>query len=199
MFGPPLWRIRMGSRQAVPQDVATGDADEGVAVPTEKVRERAARIIAQGNPAGLLYGAIITGAVMSATANHAPSTARVVIAAVFVLAVYWLADVYVRAFADQFHNGRSSLPGRLARASRHESRVLAGGVPAIVVVLVASLLGADTALAVSLALWLTAVELGAVGYLAARHVGASRRAAFGESLAAALLGLVMVLAKTFLH
>ena len=28
----------------------------------ETVRERATRLIAQGNPAGLLYGAIITGA-----------------------------------------------------------------------------------------------------------------------------------------
>ena len=59
----------------------------------ETVRERATRLIAQGNPAGLLYGAIITGAVMSATANHVPSTGRVLVAAVFVLIVYWLADI----------------------------------------------------------------------------------------------------------
>lgn len=165
----------------------------------ENARDRAARLIARGNPGGLLYGAIITGAVMSATANHAPSTARVVVAAVFVLGIYWLADVYVRAFAEQFNHGRSPLPRRLLGAARHESRVLLGGVPAIAVVTVASLLGAGTALAVNLALWLTAVELGAVGYLAARYVGAGRRAALGESLAAALLGLLMVLAKTFLH
>lgn len=164
-----------------------------------EARERATRLIARGNPAGLLYGAIICGAVMSATANHAPSTARVVVAAVFVLAVYWMADVYVRAFADQFHHGRSPLPRRLASAARHESRVLLGGVPALVVAAVASLLGADTPLAVDLALWATVVELGAVGYLAARHVGTSPRTAFGESLVAALLGVVMVLAKTFLH
>ena len=161
--------------------------------------ERATRRIAQGNPAGLLYGAIITGAVMSATANHVPSTARVVVAAVFVLGVYWLADVYVRAFADQFNHGRSRLLRRLVAAIRHESRVLLGGVPALVVVIVASLLGAGTALAVDLALWLTVVELGTVGYLGARYVGSSRGTAFGESLAAALLGLLMVTAKTFLH
>jgi hypothetical protein len=165
----------------------------------ETARTRATRLIASGNPGGLLYGAIITGAVMSATANHAPSTARVVVAAVFVLGVYWLADVYVRAFADQFEHGRSPLARRLLDAARHESRVLLGGVPALVVVVIASLLGADTALAVYLALWLTVVELGAIGYLAARHAGASRREAFVESLAAALLGIVMVLAKTFLH
>ncbi|KRB48010.1 MULTISPECIES: hypothetical protein [unclassified Terrabacter] len=165
----------------------------------ETARERATRLIARGNPAGLLYGAIITGAVMSATANHVPSAARVVVASVFVLIVYWLADVYVRAFADQFNHGRSPLPRRMAAAIRHESRVLMGGVPAIVVVLVASLLGAETALAVDLALWLTVIELGAVGYLGARSAGSSPRTAFRESLAAALLGIVMVVSKTFLH
>ena len=165
----------------------------------ETGRERATRLIARGNPAGLLYGAIITGAVMSATANHVPSTGRVVGAAIFVLVVYWLADVYVRAFSDQFIHAGSPLPRRMADAVRHESRVLLGGVPALVVVLVATLLGADTALAVNLALWLTVVELGAVGYLGARAVGSSPRTAFRESLAAALLGVVMVAAKTFLH
>ncbi|MGO4603299.1 hypothetical protein [Terrabacter sp. 2YAF2] len=165
----------------------------------ETVRERAARLIAQGNPAGLLYGAILAGAVMSATANHVPSTARVLVAAVFVLVVYWLADIYVRAFSEPFHAGRSPLPKRLVAAARHESRVLVGGVPALALVVVASLFGADTALAVNLALWLTVAELGTVGYLSARYVGSSPRIAFGESLAAGLLGVVMVAAKTFLH
>lgn len=165
----------------------------------ETVRERVTRRLARGNPAGLLYGAIITGAVMSATANHVPSTARVVVASVFVLVVYWLADLYVRAFAEPFHTGRSPLPTRLAAAARHESRVLLGGVPALTTAIAASVLGAGTALAVNLALWLTVVELGSVGYLAARYVGAGPRTAFRESLAAALLGVVMVGAKTFLH
>jgi hypothetical protein len=56
-------------------------------VSEETATERATRLIARGNPAGLLYGAIITGAVMSATANHVPSTARVDLAADFLLAV----------------------------------------------------------------------------------------------------------------
>src|SRR4051794_16575378 len=172
---------------------------EGTTVVEETARDRATRLIGRRNPAGLLYGAIITGAVMSATANHVPSTGRVVLASVFVLTVYWLADVYVRAFSDQFTHARSPLPRRMAAAVRHESWVLLGGVPALVVVVVAALLGAETALAVNLALWLTVVELGAVGYLGARSAGSSPGTAFRESLAAALLGVLMVVAKTFLH
>ena len=96
------------------------------------------------------------------------------------LIVYWLADIYVRAFAEPFHNGRSPLPRRLVAAARHESRVLLGGVPALAMTTVASLLGADTAFAVNLALWLTVAELGAVGYLLARYVGSSPRQPSGS-------------------
>lgn len=163
------------------------------------VVDRAAGRLARGNPAGLLYGAIITGAVMSATASHVESAARVIASCVFVVVVYWLADVYVRVFADQFQHGRSPLLRRLRAAARHEGRVLLGGVPALVVAAVATLLGAELSLAVDLALWLTVAELGAVAYLAARFVGDGRRTALVESLAAALLGVLMVLAKSLLH
>ena len=116
---------------------------------------------------------------MSATANHVPSMGWVLVAAVFVLIVDLLADINVRAFAEPFHNGRSPLPRRLVAAARHESRRLLGGVPALAMTTIASLLGADTAFAVNLALWLTVAELGAVGYLSARYVGLSPRTAFG--------------------
>lgn len=170
-----------------------------VAMADDVVVDRTAGRLARGNPAGLLYGAIITSAVMSATASHVESAARVVATCIFVVAVYWLADVYVRVFADQFQHGRSPLLQRVRTAARHESRVLLGGVPTLVTVVVASLLGADLSLAVYLALWLTVAELGAVGYLSARFVGDGRRTALAESLAAALLGVVMVLAKSLLH
>ncbi len=166
---------------------------------TETGSERATRLLARRNPAALLYGAIITAAVMSATADHDAPTTRVVVASAFVVVVYWLADVYVRAFADQFTHGQSPLPRRLVSAVQHELGVLLGGLPALVVVVAASLLGAGTARAVELGLWLTVIELGAVGYLGSRSAGGTRRTALGEALVAALLGLVMVGAKTFLH
>lgn len=166
---------------------------------TDGAGERAARRLARGNPAGLLYGAIITGGVMSATAGHVDSAARLIAPCLFVLVVYWLADVYVRVFADQFVHGRSPLLERFRAAARHEARVLLGGVPALATVALATVLGADLSVAANFALWLTVAELGAVGYLAARFVGEGRRTAFVESLAAALLGVLMVLAKSLLH
>ena len=175
------------------------DTDEVAMTIADRAGERASRRLARGNPAGLLYGAIITGGVMSATAGHVSSAPRLIAPCLFVLGVYWLADVYVRVFADQFVHGRSPLLSRLRTAARHEGRVPLGGLPALATVVVVTALGGELDLAVNLALWLTVVELGAVGYLAARFVGDSRRTAFGESLAAALLGVLMVVAKSLLH
>jgi len=166
---------------------------------SETVSRRVARRLAEGNPAGLLYGAILTGAVMSATAGHVATAYGVIGPCLFVVAVYWLADIYVRVFAGPFRDGRSPLSHRLRAAAGHESRVLLGGVPALVLLVVTSLVGVKDSLAVDLALWLTVVELGGVAYIAGRYVGSSRAAAFRESLAAALLGVLMVVAKSFLH
>jgi hypothetical protein len=165
----------------------------------EAVSGRVARRMSEGNPGGLLYGAILTGAVMSATAGHVATAYGVIGPCLFVVSVYWLADVYVSAFAAPFRHGRSPLSRRLRAAARDESRVLLGGVPALVLLVVTSLFGAGASLAVDLALWLTVVELGAVAFLAGRFVGNSRVAAFRESLAASLLGVLMVVAKSFLH
>ena len=163
------------------------------------VSKSATEKIAEGNPAGLLYGMIITAAVLSATAGHVAGVGGLVVAAVFVLVVYWIADVYVRAFAYHFTQDQVPLWRRLGSAARHESRVLLGGVPALAALLLATLFGADQDTAVYIALWVTVVELGTVGYLAARRVGANLSTALGEAAVASLLGVVMIVAKRLLH
>src|SRR6476619_6811824 len=158
-----LWRSRPSASEIEEAQMA-GEAVSG----------RVARRMSEGNPGGLLYGAILTGAVMSATAGHVATAYGVIGPCLFVVSVYWLAAVYVSAFAAPVRDGRSPLSRRLRAAARDESRVLLGGVPALVL-------------------------LGAVAFLAGRFVGNSRVAAFRESLAASLLGVLMVVAKSFLH
>ena len=162
-------------------------------------RGKVTRWIASRHPAAILYGIIIAGAVISATAGHETSGGRVVGTTIFVLVVYWLADLYVRAVAEQFGGGRRSLPRRLRGAAARESGVLLGGVPALLVVIVMTFTGTSVGSAADVALWLTVVELGALAYLAARHAGATVREALIDAGLAALLGVVMVVSKTLLH
>jgi VIT1/CCC1 family predicted Fe2+/Mn2+ transporter len=162
-------------------------------------RHRTGLWVASRHPAGILYGAIITGAVISATAGHETSARRIVATTLFVLGVYWLADVYVRAFAHQFREGRDTLTHRLAAASRHESGVLLGGVPALGTFTIATALGMSSSTAADLALWLTVVVLGALAYLAARYAGAPIREALAEAALAGMLGILMIVSKALLH
>lgn len=164
-----------------------------------RTQQRATEQIAARNAAGLLYGMIITAAVLSAAVGHMSGPGRLVALAMFVLGIYWLADVYVRAFAYHFTRSRVSLWRRLTSAARHESTVLLGGVPAVLCVVLATLLGVDLGVAVDLALWLTVAELGLIAFLAARRVGAARRTALGEAVLAGLLGVAMIVAKALLH
>ena len=117
----------------------------------------------------------------------------------FVLGIYWLADVYVGAFAQQFVGERQPLSRRLLRSARHELSVLQGGIPAVVTFEVGSVLGAEPSTATNIALWVTVVELAAFAHLAATHVGVTGRERNLETAVAALLGLVLVVAKTLLH
>ena len=162
-------------------------------------RSQTTEWIASRHPDTILYGIIITGAVMSATAGHETSARRIVATTLFVLGIYWLADLYVRAFAEQFHGARRALSERIPAAARHESGVLLGGVPALGTFTVMTAVGVAPGFAADVALWLTVAELGGLGYLSARRAGATAREALVEAAFAALLGVLMVVSKTLLH
>jgi len=164
-----------------------------------ETRQQTGEWVASRHPSGLLYGVIITGAVISATAGHDTSDRRIVASTLFVLGVYFLADVYVRVFAHQFREGRDPLRHRIAAAASHESGVLLGGVPALGTFAVATALGVTPSTAADIALWVTVIVLGSIAYLAARYAGSPVREAFVESALAGMLGILMVVSKSLLH
>jgi len=168
-------------------------------VDLKRARQHTGEWVAGRHPSGLLYGVIITGAVMSASAGQETSAQRIVATTGFVLGIYFLADVYVRVFAHQFREGRDSIGHRFAAAASHESGVLLGGVPALGTFAVATALGVPPSTAVDIALWVTVIVLGAIAYLAARYAGSPVREALVESALAGLLGVLMVVSKSLLH
>ena len=155
--------------------------------------------LADSSAGGLLYGAIVTAAVLVTAGGHGSSTRRVLAAWAIVLGIYWLTHVYVHAAENQFHGDTRYLWRRFGSAARGELGVLVGGMPAMVVFLLAASNGRDTLESEELALYFTVAMMAVVGYTGARYVHLSRRAAWGEAAGAALLGLLMVAAKTLLH
>ena len=162
-------------------------------------RVRVAGWLAHADPAGLLYGAIVSAAVLATVSAHAEGSEFVALATAMVLVVYWMAHVYIHALSRQFDGDTRHFLLRLRTASAHETSVLKGGVPAILVYLGAYAAGLDIGSAAALAVYFTVVLLAAVGYLGAHQAGLRGRAALLEVAGAASFGVLIVAAKALLH
>lgn len=156
--------------------------------------------IAHADPAGLLYGGIITASVLATVSAHAESKEHVAFGTLGVLILYWLAHVYVKTQTMQYDGDRRPIHRRIGEAARHESSVLKGGVPALTVYVVcAFILGIQRGAAAFVALDFSVVFLVLVGYLGAHRAGMPARQALIEAAGAGLLGALAVFAKVLLH
>jgi hypothetical protein len=155
--------------------------------------------MAGADPAGLLYGAIISAAVLATVSVHDDDATRVAITTGGFLIIYWMADVYIRAISVRFDGDRSLLRRRMRAAAVHESSVLKGGLPGIVIYLLAYTLAGDSSDAAFLALSFSIVLLMVIGYLGAHRAGTTGRAALAEAVVAGLFGVVIITAKSLLH
>ncbi|MET0839072.1 MAG: hypothetical protein ABWY19_09850 [Marmoricola sp.] len=162
-------------------------------------RVRAAGWLARADPAGLLYGAIVSAAVLATVSAHAEGSEFVALATAMVLVVYWMAHVYIHALSRQFDGDARHFLLRLRTSSGHETSVLKGGVPAILVYLGAYAAGLDIGSAAAMAVYFTVVLLAAVGYLGAHQAGLRGRAVLLEVGGAASFGVLIVAAKALLH
>lgn len=162
-------------------------------------RHRAAGWLTRADAAGLLYGAIVSAAVMATVSAHADGSTFVGVATALVLVVYWLAHVYIDTLSRQLDGDRRRFWRRVLTAGAHESSVLKGGLPAIVVFIVADVGGAQTDGAAAAAVYSTVLLLAGVGYLGAHRAGVTGGRLLLEVLGAASFGVLIVAAKTLLH
>ena len=162
-------------------------------------RGRAARWLSHADPPGLLYGAIVSAAVLATVSAHAEGATFVGMATAVVLVIYWLSHVYTETLSLQLEGDERRFRHRLRDASAHETSVLKGGVPAIVVYVAMSLAGADVDTAATAAVYVTVVLLAGVGYLGAHRTGATGGTLVLEVAGAASFGVLIVAAKTLLH
>lgn len=151
------------------------------------------------DPPGLLYGAIISATALATASLHDSGASRVAITAGVVLVIYWLADLYVHAISVRFDGDARGLVHRLGSAATHKASVLKGGLPAIVVYVVAHGLGSETTTAAYTALGFSVVLLTIVGYLGARQADTPKKSAVLEGFGAGTLGIVIMVAKSLLH
>jgi hypothetical protein len=155
--------------------------------------------VTSSDPAGLLYGAIVSATALAAVSLSSSEAARVAITTGAVLVIYWLADLYVHALAMRFDGDSRGLLRRLASSAGHKSGVLKGGLPGIVVYVAVYLATQNPTTAAFAALGSAIVILTVAGYLGARHAGDPRRSALLEGSGAGMLGVLVLFAKSLLH
>lgn len=157
------------------------------------------RLLSGGDPAGLLYGAIVSATALAAVSLSTSEAVRVAIATGAVLIIYWMADLYVHALALRFDGDSRGLPKRLATSATRKSGVLMGGLPGIAVYVGVYALTRNSTVAAFSALVSAIVILTVAGYLGARRAGDPRRTAILEAGGAGMLGVVVLFAKSLLH
>lgn len=179
-------------------DRETGSVGSGPAT-RHPLAGPAARWLAAADPPGLMYGAIIAATALASASLHDDGPTRVAVIALGVVVIYWMADLYVHALSVRFDGDTRGLVHRLAAAARHKASVIKGGLPAIVVYVLAHAVGLESTTAAYVALSFSVVLLTIVGYVGARQADTPRRPALIEGMGAGFLGVVIMVAKSLLH
>src|SRR6476619_1078359 len=112
----------------------------------------------------LLYGAVVSASILAVSSLHGPTTKRVAIATLVVVATYWLAHVYVDAIGGRFEDPDHTTHSRLGHAVLNNT--------AILIFTVCRLLGLGVPASAWLALWFTVALLTGAGAFAAHQAGA---------------------------
>jgi hypothetical protein len=151
------------------------------------------------DPAGLLYGAVVSAATLGVLAGSHEST-RVALATLGVLLVYWSAHVYIHSFSKQLKGVQPGLfVQRTRESAREEVGVLLGGLPALLLYVVLVAAGVEPPTAGYISLFFVVVLLVTVAYLGALRAGLTRRIALVEAAGAGSFGVAIVLMKALLH
>lgn len=162
-------------------------------------RAQAAQRLAEADPGGLLYGALVSASVLITASAHIDDYQHVGLTTLAALVVYWLAHAYVGAQSMQLAGDSRHIRHRVVAALAHEASVLKGGLPAVAVYVTAVLAGVGNANASSLAAYFSVALMVVAGYLGSHRVGRQGMALALDTSVAALLGLLVIIGKVLLH
>ena len=147
--------------------------------------------------ADAIHGTVVGAAVMVAASLHG-TLGQVVITVVATLFVYWATERYAELLAAGAR-GQVLDRRKVMAALRHGWPMLESSYTPVVVLLVASVLGAELKTAVLTALCLSTVLLAGLGYGAARRSDATVAGALGWAAMSGLLGVAVIALKLALH
>jgi TM2 domain-containing membrane protein YozV len=157
------------------------------------------RIVPDGNPSGVVYGVIVTGALLAAESGRHETYADTVGSAAIAIALYWLAHAYATVLGRRLLGLEQLTAGSLWRALVHDWALVRGAAIPVLVLLVAWVTGAAQATAVTAALWSAVASVIGFELLAgARSRPAPRELALQLGVGV-VLGLGILALRVLLH
>jgi hypothetical protein len=157
------------------------------------------RAVPLDNPAGAIYGTIITAALIAAESQTPVAVSEIVATVMVTLLVYWLAHAYADVLAIGIKEERVPWMRPARRALGEEWPIVHASFAPLVVLLATYGLGASKDQAISIALWFTVFLLAGWGVLAGRRSGLKGIGLVAAAILTGFCGLVIVVMKILLH
>jgi hypothetical protein len=151
------------------------------------------------SPAGLVYGTIAIGALLTAESAQSETYAKSVVAVVVTLLLYWLAYSYAEFTGQRLEKGEPFEFGELATAAVKELSVLIGASIPLLVLLIFWAAGAPLATAVSAAIWTSAAMIVIIEFVVGLRANLTGRQLLMQTGFGAFLGLLVLTLRIVLH
>lgn len=145
-----------------------------------------------------IYGTIVTAAVIAAAGNQL-SASTLAVTVVVTLVVYWLAEQYAVLLGEHTHDGRLPNRKQIRRSMVGTLPMITASFVPVVTLLVARLVGMSSVGAARTALIVAVVLLVLEGLDAGRGAGLHGLRLVAVTSVAGLLGVSMIVLKTFLQ
>ncbi len=163
------------------------------------MRRFAGWIVREQNPAGVVYGTILIGALIAAESGVHDGYPDKVGSTVLALGIYWLAHSYSIVLGRRLSREEHLTAGALARALGHEWSIVRGACIPLLTLLVCWVVGADETTAVNLAVWAAVASLIAFELLAGLRSEATPRELALEGSVGVTMGLAILALKSLAH
>jgi hypothetical protein len=146
------------------------------------------------DPGGLLYGTIVSAAALAVGAARGDTAGAMFETMVSTVLIYWFAHIYTATVSGRRPGSGVPLHRLIATSARHESSILVGGLPAVIVVAILAILHVSLWAIVLSDLATVIVVLVLDGLLAGLHAGVRGwRLGVEAAVAAVFGGLIAVL------
>ncbi len=159
----------------------------------------AERLVPEENPAGVVYGVIVIGALLAAESDRHESYAAAVGSAFVATALYWLAHSYTAVLGGRLRDGGRLTGTALWRALVHDWAIVRGAAVPLLALIVAWISGAGQQAGVTAAVWTAAVSLIAFELTAGVRSKATPGELAIEGGVGTAMGLAILALKVILH